>query len=179
MSQQLSFTFFEACKAIRMQLAENDLARKLVGWADFSSGIEKAEAQLSLAEEEIKDLRSELEAHKLSLGDLWPKLGAQEEEIKKLRAGGWISVESAPKDGTRILIGWYAETWEQRAGYWKAEHDYVYDAEKDSGYWRGCWTDDAVASFGYEEIFEYAPTHWQPLPNPPSDRGETAKEKDA
>ncbi len=74
------------------------------------------------------------------------------------KAHGWRSMESAPKDGRRILI------WDGEATYaarWETK--FSVDAK---GY-RAAWTDDAVVSFGMEETAEYKPTAWMPLPEPP------------
>lgn len=72
----------------------------------------------------------------------------------------WRDISTAPKDGSRVLIAWRDKSgeWHQRAAVWEA--DYAHAG----------WTDHAVKSFGYEEIFSYKPTHWQPLPAPPASR---------
>lgn len=73
----------------------------------------------------------------------------------------WQPIETAPKDGTRILI---------------AGGTYYYDASEmpdqeftsaDTAYWRnGGW----CGGYGSEYNGEYwhKPTHWQPLPAPPA-----------
>jgi hypothetical protein len=71
-------------------------------------------------------------------------------------AGQWRPIETAPKDGTEILLA--HATW------------------VDTGYWAvningdGCdgWTCEWVASWGYEEYALVSPSHWMPLPEPPA-----------
>ncbi len=83
----------------------------------------------------------------------------------------WQPIETAPKDGTRILI--FDPAVGIRCVYWNPEFDFTLrdvgapeDSEVEPEF-RGAWTDDAVASFSYEEVKEYAPTHYMPLPAPP------------
>lgn len=61
---------------------------------------------------------------------------------------GWRDIESAPKDGTNILLA----------------HDHaVFD-----GYWdkyADGWVDDVTDL--YEDKITYPATHWRPLPEPP------------
>ena len=61
------------------------------------------------------------------------------------RSDGWRPIESAPKDGTQVLLVDDAPTPEAVIGYWDENTD-----------WRhvpGEWP--------------LSPTHWQPLPAPP------------
>lgn len=66
---------------------------------------------------------------------------------------GWRPIETAPKDGTNILL---------------AHPSAVFD-----GYWdelsRG-WVDDVTDL--YEDKITYEPTHWMPLPPPPEGSGQ-------
>jgi hypothetical protein len=63
----------------------------------------------------------------------------------------WQPIETAPKDGSRFLGGW----WDKRHGWC----------------WAGCrWEIPGVGV--YETAYPYAegggrPTHWLPLPEPP------------
>ena len=58
----------------------------------------------------------------------------------------WQPIETAPKDGTSILLGWSGV--DAQCGRWVR-----------SGYRNGFWADHGA-------IFTN-PTHWQPLPAPP------------
>lgn len=77
-------------------------------------------------------------------------------------AEGWRTIDSAPRDGTKILIAEPVN--EEHAMNQHA----IYAAWWDEG--DAIWTDYAVKSFGYEEVQSYSPTHWMPLPPPPQDR---------
>lgn len=82
----------------------------------------------------------------------------------------WRSIRSAPKDGTVVLIYDPSENEGRRikAAYWDAEFDWIGWSDKfNKARYRGAWTDNAVASFAYEETVEYKPTHWMPLPAAP------------
>ena len=74
--------------------------------------------------------------------------------------GDWQPIETAPKDGRRILVtcegrvfiatyasGWTPEWVDEGSGYWDASMD----------------------SIDYAHFFA---THWMPLPTPPKDTGE-------
>lgn len=84
----------------------------------------------------------------------------------------WQPIETAPKDGQRILIGWWEdpdhESWQARAAYWEDAFECAWSEEIEDNLPVAAWTDDAVASFAYEETHSYQPTHWMPLPEPPA-----------
>jgi hypothetical protein len=78
----------------------------------------------------------------------------------------WQPIETAPKDGSAVLLwnGQYVNL-----AYWNPAYESKWDHELDKPVVRGAWTDDTVKSFAYEEINEIeGPTHWMPLPAPPS-----------
>lgn len=91
------------------------------------------------------------------------------DEIRRLRAileaalplcergaeTGWLTMESAPKDGTKILVCWDAPTSAYQAiGVVFFDHSESYNGWLSfPGYW-------------YKE-----PTRWRPLPPPPTDGG--------
>lgn len=60
---------------------------------------------------------------------------------------GWRPIETAPRDGTMILVG----RWDQGLATVYGDH-WAEDP--------GCWYDSSG-------LFE--PTHWMPLPEPPED----------
>ena len=74
----------------------------------------------------------------------------------------WQPIETAPKDGTRILVsfgtmGIYAVAWEESA----------YDEFK---LW--CVDDNKHGPYylrGYSDEGPRSPTHWMPLPDPPKE----------
>jgi hypothetical protein len=77
----------------------------------------------------------------------------------------WLPIETAPKDGTKILlvndngemdVGFYCHTWKEELIFVRpAEDGDVYKTEEvHDGYW--------------ETDIAFHPTHWHPLPQPPS-----------
>ncbi len=79
---------------------------------------------------------------------------------------GWQPIETAPRDGTWIDL---VANGRVIAGYWDAEFEFRWNEEKEESVPIGAWTDDAVASWGYEERCRYdSPTHWRPRPTPPA-----------
>ena len=67
----------------------------------------------------------------------------------------WRDIESAPKDGTKIVVGIYFDGGK-------------YPEEARWDFWVDSWRKYAS---GYGEGFgePYRPTHWMPLPEPPAD----------
>lgn len=84
-------------------------------------------------------------------------------------ASPWQPIDTAPKDGTKILIwdgkGQFAAWWDPTFEDDAAKNE-ACDWEK--SHYIGAWTDGCVLSFGYEETYSYEPTHWMPLPPPPT-----------
>lgn len=81
----------------------------------------------------------------------------------------WQPIESAPKDGTEILLGKdIASVWIVRNGRWVNWRDWcpapTEPGEQVDGWW--CYR-NSVAQEMLEGIYE--PTHWMPLPEPPSE----------
>lgn len=73
--------------------------------------------------------------------------------------GGWQPIETAPKDGTYIL-GWNDELLSPVVMFWKMGPQY-------QSYW-------ATAPAHYVK----RPTHWMPLPPPPTDAMLAQREQD-
>lgn len=80
----------------------------------------------------------------------------------------WQPIESAPKDGTWVLMtgGTISYRWDGDtapacvAGQWTHEINFLY---REKGRWQFAWYDG-----GYYGEYEN-PTHWMPLPAPPTD----------
>jgi hypothetical protein len=77
-------------------------------------------------------------------------------------------MESAPKDGTRIVL------WRSRRGVAIGQ----YAADKYAIRPRPYWTTDQERLWGVKETREDQPTHWMPLPDPPAALALTAGETD-
>ena len=72
----------------------------------------------------------------------------------------WRPIETAPKDGTRVLLAEPFEGgFEMSVGWWRS---YINDSD-DAG-----WMDGTVQNWAYEENTILQPTHWMPLPPIPS-----------
>lgn len=82
----------------------------------------------------------------------------------------WQPIDTAPKDGSRVLIGWFdaLRKWKVRAAYWDTHFNTVWDYEENMPIEMPAWTDGAIESFASERITSYEPTHWMPLPQPPN-----------
>lgn len=76
-----------------------------------------------------------------------------------LAAQQWLPIESAPKDGTRILL-FFPNDVGVISGEWNFERFY----EKP----RPHFTHDQEQRWGVRHMRANQPTHWQPLPPPPA-----------
>jgi hypothetical protein len=82
--------------------------------------------------------------------------GIENDEIaRQAERPGWRTMESAPKDGTEVLV--FAKD-KPRPGYWD---DCTY-AKKPKPYWH------YTSAWGINDMRTNPPTHWQPLPTPPA-----------
>jgi hypothetical protein len=83
----------------------------------------------------------------------------------------WQPIETAPRDASILICGGtmdWDDSWGENipfTGVTIAEYDNPY---KDSPHpWRGGNTG------GHDTYYRYNPTHWMPLPSPPTHTGET------
>lgn len=91
------------------------------------------------------------------------------------KAGGWVPIETAPKDGTVVILGRVEDGGSVvTTGHWQeAEEDGVDYMGADAGF-----VDEHYQEFNPGRSFgspsrRYAPTQptaWQPLPNPPKEQ---------
>jgi len=89
------------------------------------------------------------------------------EDLADARESRWQPIETAPKDGTQILLWNGAHRF---LAYWDKDFSSSWDEEREISIPVGAWTDGTVASWGYEENNQIKePTHWMPLPEPPSE----------
>lgn len=70
----------------------------------------------------------------------------------------WKNIDSAPKDGTRILVY-------QRGFIGVARYDIDKYAARPKPFWSGHF----ALIYGVREAKANAPTHWMPLPEAPKD----------
>jgi hypothetical protein len=76
--------------------------------------------------------------------------------MKASNDNGWRPIETAPKDGTAVLLGGCSPGPAIRIGWW-GNGRYL---SRTRG-WERDWT--TGADYGF------APTHWMPLPDPPAE----------
>lgn len=82
----------------------------------------------------------------------------------------WKPIETAPKDGTPILVAHYIHS-NDLYGYAPWREINVVIAWWEGGGWEMCFMEDGRADTeGISSQFFQAirPTHWMPLPSPPS-----------
>lgn len=79
-------------------------------------------------------------------------------EAEKKGAEDWQPIETAPRDGTRIIL---LRKNGPVFGCW--------DDDRYSTKPRPYWTHDQVRAFGNVDARKVPPTHWMPLPAPPRD----------
>jgi hypothetical protein len=84
-------------------------------------------------------------------------------EAKRVNAahGGWMPIAEAPKDGTLIVLG-------ARNGVWLGKYLPVYT----SGYRPDNPWSSMLLNHDHMAERYTRPTHWMPLPLPPSDTGD-------
>lgn len=99
---------------------------------------------------EIKRLLKEAEDERAEL--------LKENERLHDLAGGWRPIESAPKDGTLVIIGRHMDGFGFVKGYGRFEGS---PGAFCSG-WISCGFDAVTGNLGLAH-----PTHWMPLPPPP------------
>jgi hypothetical protein len=80
----------------------------------------------------------------------------------------WQPIETAPKDGTDIIVGYdFATVWIVHAAFWRQVDDNLRAldwTDEDTGWWsyiNGSVTQEQLDG-------PRAPTHWMPLPDPPT-----------
>jgi hypothetical protein len=73
--------------------------------------------------------------------------------------GAWRSIDSAPKDGTSVLLA---------CNYDRLGKQRITLAWYERGMWaEGMYWDDDADDWSVAQC-EFRPTHWMPLPEPPS-----------
>lgn len=134
----------------------------------------RLERELAEKHEEMCVLKSQvenndamLEQTKMNARSMWKtklesaesRIGALEKELSELRsATSWRPIDTAPKDGRDIIacrIGYFPQT--VRWVTWSGESRWCIDPECLGEQFNEHW-----------ETTTYEPTHWMPLPQPPT-----------
>jgi hypothetical protein len=99
--------------------------------------------------------------------ELWQAALATQPQAPQ--GGGWQPIETAPKDGTSVLIANDAPgSVHPREGYYVKPAQRFSDEPIHLGWWR-------LAGSCAERIHGRTPTHWQPLPPAPTETPEAGK----
>ena len=79
----------------------------------------------------------------------------------------WQPIETAPKNGTKVIVGYdFATVWIVHAAWWRSEKDVemmVDGSPEDVGWWS--YVEHSVTQTKLDGT--HTPTHWQLLPEPP------------
>lgn len=78
----------------------------------------------------------------------------------------WQPIETAPRDGSRILVKNRDDGYDEQTGYRTYSND-IGVAEWSKS---GCCDDYGwISSFCCDFVTRFEPTHWMPLPEPPKE----------
>ena len=81
---------------------------------------------------------------------------------------GWMPIETAPKDGRSMLLGYpnRAGKWRTVRGQWFSDAEIAETWEEEGA--EG-WYETSVECEDLPNCWSIEPTHWMPLPTPPKD----------
>jgi hypothetical protein len=84
-------------------------------------------------------------------------------------SASWLPIETAPRDGTDIIVGFDSTSvWVVHVAWWRELEDWMRDdpqwSEEDVGWWS--YTKHSVTQEKLEG--HRTPTHWMPLPSLPN-----------
>lgn len=82
---------------------------------------------------------------------------------------GWQSIETAPKDGRTMLVGYFNSNgkWRTMRGRWYSQET-IEDEWEDPDLAGEGWYETVVESDDYPNCWWTEPTHWMPLPPAPT-----------
>lgn len=80
----------------------------------------------------------------------------------------WLPIDTAPKDGGTILLGYFNShgNWRTVRGQWMSE-DYIAEHWENPDDAEPGWFETAVEADDIPNCWRIWPTHWMPLPAPP------------
>jgi len=81
--------------------------------------------------------------------------------------GAWQPIETAPKDGTAVLLCWAVDA-DKKMIDWQKEPETAGVFVQVASWWEieDSWI--VYASLVKENPLHFTPTHWMPLPKPPT-----------
>ena len=82
--------------------------------------------------------------------------------------GGWMPIETAPKNGRTLLLGYFnsAGKWRTTRGQWMSQ-DYIDEYAEDPDFMSPGWHETTVEDDD-GKCWPIDPTDWMPLPPPPT-----------
>ena len=158
---------FAATPAPPLRVTENEKpGSRTLGMASSSSHVASRKSSIGGADPQTREVwqmitEAELDEAETEFvatyGDLYPKIGAMFAAARAHLSAGWRPIETAPKDGTTIILG--SESGWSDAGFWMGNPK--------ENYWgkTGWYAEDDRASILTAKPVQ--PTHWLPLPEPP------------
>lgn len=84
-------------------------------------------------------------------------------DLSSLIADQWQTIDSAPRDGTNILVWADGYQWPEVVRYELYNDPDIEEEAGEPGFWR--YSDDLFADVA--QIEEGELSHWMPLPSPP------------
>jgi len=80
----------------------------------------------------------------------------------------WQPIETAPKDGRTLLLGYYNShgNWRTMRGQWMSEA-YIAEHWEDPEDEQPGWFETSVEADDIPNCWRIQPSHWMPLPAPP------------
>ncbi len=87
--------------------------------------------------------------------------------------GGWQPIETAPKTGRTLLLGYYnsAGKWRTMRGQWCSQAQ-IEDEWEEPENGREGWYESSVENDEPPNLWPTDPTHWMPTPTPPTKSGQ-------
>ena len=85
---------------------------------------------------------------------------------------GWMPIETAPKTGRTLLLGYFnsAGNWRTMRGQWMSQ-DYIDEYCEEPDDVEPGWFETVVESDDMPNCWRTDPTHWMPLPPVPGQEG--------
>lgn len=91
----------------------------------------------------------------------WERMAVIVDRAVEMSSPQWLPIETAPRDGTSILL-WAPRHGEERIiGFWAVSaKDFNFEG------WTTGWETAGGYDIGYDPVSD--PSHWQPLPDEPN-----------